>query len=54
MVESAKHKAYEFYKGIATNFIGVSLLNLSYQVLKESKFMEKGVLTHEEFVIAGD
>jgi ubiquitin-like-conjugating enzyme ATG3 len=39
---------YQAYKGI-TNMIG------SMQgTLKESKFLEKGILTPEEFVLAGE
>ena len=33
------------FRAVATPFVGV---------LKDSKFLEKGVLTPEEFVIAGD
>ena len=44
-MDSLKNKANNFFQSIATPFIGV---------LKESKFLEKGVLTPEEFVIAGD
>lgn len=40
-----KNKANNILRGIATPIIGV---------LKESHFLEKGVLTPEEFVIAGD
>lgn len=40
-----KNKANNLWRGAATPFIGV---------LKDSKFLEKGVLTPEEFVIAGD
>ena len=40
-----KNKANNAYMAIATPFIGV---------LKNSQFFEKGVLTPEEFVIAGD
>lgn len=45
MVDSIKNKANNIFMKIATPWIGV---------LKESAFIEKGVLTPEEFVIAGD
>ncbi len=45
MVESLKNKANNFFMKVATPFMGV---------LKESQFIEKGVLTPEEFVLAGD
>lgn len=45
MVDSFKNKANNFFMAVATPFIGV---------LKETKFIEKGILTPEEFVIAGD
>ena len=45
MVDSIKNKANNFFMAVATPFIGV---------LKETKFIEKGILTPEEFVIAGD
>lgn len=44
-MDSFKNKANNFFMAVATPFIGV---------LKDSKFLEKGVLTPEEFVIAGD
>jgi ubiquitin-like-conjugating enzyme ATG3 len=44
-MDSLKNKAHNMFMSAATPFIGV---------LKESKFIEKGVLTPEEFVIAGD
>lgn len=40
-----KNKANNFVQKVATPFMGV---------LKESKFLKEGVLTPEEFVIAGD
>lgn len=40
-----KNKANNLFIDAAKNFIGV---------LKESQFLQKGVLTPEEFVIAGD
>lgn len=45
MVDSLKNKANQFFMKVATPFMGV---------LKDSQFIEKGVLTPEEFVIAGD
>lgn len=42
---SMKNTLYNQYTKIATNFIGT---------LKESKFLEKGLLTPEEFLLAGD
>lgn len=42
---SLRNKANNFFMSIATPFMGV---------LKDSKFLETGVLTPEEFVIAGD
>jgi len=45
MVDAIKNKANNIFMSIATPFIGV---------LKDSKFLEQGVLTPEEFVIAGD
>ena len=45
MVDSIKNKANNFFMKVATPFMGV---------LKESLFLEKGVLTPEEFVLAGD
>lgn len=44
-MDSLKNKANNFFMAVATPFIGV---------LKDSKFLEKGVLTPEEFVVAGD
>ena len=44
-MDSLKNKANNFFMAVATPFIGV---------LKDSKFIEKGILTPEEFVIAGD
>ena len=40
-----KNKAHNAYMAVATPFIGV---------LKDSKFLKEGLLTPEEFVIAGD
>jgi hypothetical protein len=45
MVDSIKNTANNFFMKIATPFVGV---------LKDSQFLEKGVLTPEEYVIAGD
>lgn len=45
MVDNLKNKANNFFRSVATPFMGV---------LKESQFIEKGVLTPEEFIIAGD
>jgi ubiquitin-like-conjugating enzyme ATG3 len=45
MVDSIKNKINNLYMKVATPLMGV---------LKESQFLEKGVLTPEEFVIAGD
>ena len=45
MVDSLKNTIYKGYVGVMTPLIGT---------LKESKFLEKGVLTPEEFVVAGD
>lgn len=44
-MESIKNQLNNVFRSVATPFVGV---------LKESKFLEKGVLTPEEFVIAGD
>jgi len=44
-MDSFKNKANNLYMAVATPFVGV---------LKDSKFLEKGVLTPEEFVLAGD
>jgi hypothetical protein len=44
-MESFKNTANNIFRGIATPFIGV---------LKDSKFLEQGLLTPEEFVLAGD
>ena len=40
-----KNKANQAFVSVATNFV---------PVLKDSKFLEKGVLTPEEFLVAGD
>jgi ubiquitin-like-conjugating enzyme ATG3 len=42
---SVKNTLYNQYTKIATNFMGT---------LKESKFLEKGLLTPEEYILAGD
>lgn len=44
-MESLKNKAHNMLREFATPFIGV---------LKDSKFLEQGLLTPEEFVLAGD
>lgn len=44
-MDSIKNSANNFFRSVATPFIGV---------LKDSKFLENGVLTPEEFVMAGD
>lgn len=44
-MESIKNRANQLYMAVATPFVGV---------LKDSKFLEKGVLTPQEFVLAGD
>jgi ubiquitin-like-conjugating enzyme ATG3 len=44
-MDSLKNRANNLFMAVATPFIGV---------LKDSKFLEKGVLTPEEFVLAGD
>ena len=44
-MDSFKNKANNLYMAVATPFVGG---------LKDSKFLEKGVLTPEEFVLAGD
>ena len=44
-MDSLKNRANNLFMAVATPFIGV---------LKDSKFVEKGILTPEEFVIAGD
>ena len=44
-MDSLKNKANNLFMSIATPFMGV---------LKDSKFLEQGVLTPEEFMIAGD
>lgn len=44
-MDPLKNKVNNFFMAVATPFIGV---------LKDSKFIEKGVLTPEEFVKAGD
>jgi len=46
MYEKTKHS---IYKG-ATDFAGKFLIS----TLKDSKFIEKGILTPEEFVLAGE
>ena len=45
MVDKVGHFIGEAYRGVAKGFMGV---------LKESKFLEDGVLTPEEFIKAGD
>jgi ubiquitin-like-conjugating enzyme ATG3 len=45
MVDKVGHFFGEAYRGVAKGFMGV---------LKDSKFYEEGVLTPEEFIIAGD
>ena len=45
MVHYVKNKANNLLMSVATPFMGV---------LTESKFLEKGILTPEEFVNAGD
>jgi hypothetical protein len=45
MVDALKNLANKTFQKVATPFIGV---------LKDSKFLKEGVLTPEEFVIAGD
>lgn len=44
-LDSIKNKANNIFRAVATPFIGV---------LKESKFLEQGLLTPDEFVLAGD
>jgi ubiquitin-like-conjugating enzyme ATG3 len=44
-MDAIKNRANNLFMAVATPFMGV---------LKDSKFLEKGVLTPEEFVIAGD
>jgi len=44
-MSSMKYDTFNFFKGIAEYFT---------PVLKSSQFQEKGVITPEEFVIAGD
>lgn len=44
-MDSFKNKVYNAYVGAMTPLMGT---------LKESKFLEKGVLTTEEFLIAGN
>lgn len=44
-MDSFKHTASNIFRGIATPFLGV---------LKDSKFLEQGLLTPEEYVLAGD
>ena len=45
MVDPIKNKANNIFRAIATPFMGV---------LKETKFLEQGLLTPDEFVLAGD
>lgn len=45
MVDSLKNKTHQLFMKVATPFMGV---------LKDSQFLEKGILTPEEFIIAGD
>jgi len=45
MVDNLKYQGYKFVTGIAASLQGT---------LKESKFLEKGILTPEEFVMAGE
>ena len=55
MVDYLKNKAHNAYMAAATPLMGVSILLLQlYKVLKDSKFLEKGLLTPQEFVTAGD
>ena len=44
-MDALKNSVNNIFRAVATPLIGV---------LKDSKFLEKGVLTPEEFVIAGD
>jgi len=44
-MDNIKYTIYKKATDFATNFMGT---------LKDSKFIEKGVLTPEEFVLAGD
>ena len=44
-IQKAKYGVYKAATGIVANMQGT---------LKETKFLEKGVLTPEEFVLAGD
>lgn len=44
-MDSIKNSANNLFMKVATPFMGV---------LKDSKFLEKGVLTPEEFIQAGD
>ena len=44
-MDSFKNTANKLFQAVATPLMGV---------LKDSKFLEKGVLTPEEFIIAGD
>ncbi len=44
-IQKAKYGVYKAATGIAASWQGT---------LKDSKFLEKGVLTPEEFVMAGD
>jgi ubiquitin-like-conjugating enzyme ATG3 len=52
-MESIKNSAGKFLRSVAENFIPVRLF-LIVKAMKDSKFLEKGLLTPEEFVIAGD
>lgn len=45
MFDSLKNSVHKAYKGVAENFV---------PVLKETKFLEKGIMTPEEFVLAGE
>lgn len=44
-MDNLKYQGYKVFTNIAAQMQGT---------LKESKFIEKGILTPEEFVIAGD
>ena len=44
-LDNIKNKANNIFRAVATPFIGV---------LKESKFLEQGLLTPDEYVLAGD
>lgn len=45
MVDNLKYSLYKAGTDLASKFMGT---------LKDSKFLEKGVLTPEEFVLAGE